>query len=67
LVVAGEVADEVAAFGEDADVGSWGEGQDALAGVSSAEADVVEPSIVERWSDADGGRRIRGRFVGGRC
>jgi hypothetical protein len=54
LVVAGgvedELADECAGVVEDADVASGDEDGDGLAGVASAESDVVEPSFV---SDGD--------------
>jgi hypothetical protein len=41
-----ELADECAAFVEDADVCSGGEDGDGLAGVFAAESDVVEPAVV---------------------
>jgi hypothetical protein len=50
--VEGEVADEFAVFGEDADVEVVGQDQHALAGVSSAEADVVESAVVAQRDGA---------------
>jgi len=50
--VEGEVADEFAVFGEDADVAVVGEDQDVLAGVWSAEADVVESAVVAQCDGA---------------
>ena len=52
--VEGEFADEVAGFGEDADVAVVGEDQDSLAGVSSAESDVVQAAVVAQGGSAAG-------------
>jgi hypothetical protein len=50
--VEGELADEVAVLGEDADVEVVGEDQDPVAGVASAEADVVEAAVVAQGDRA---------------
>ena len=56
--VEGELSEQFALFGEDADLQVVGEDEDALAGVSSAEADVVEPAVVPQGDHAgvDAGR-----------
>ena len=48
----GELADESAVFGEDADVEVAGEHEDSLAAVTAAEGDVVEPAVVAQGDDA---------------